>query len=74
MDDIQEALRKRYPRLHPLLFQRSVEKARSHGELFDILETVPDQFPLIWDEKLRRWVVTDDLMQAKTVSEVKRKE
>lgn len=68
IDDVAEGLRKRYPKLHPLMFKRSVEKARSHGELFDILESIPDDFPVIWDDHLRRWVITDDLMQARVVS------
>jgi hypothetical protein len=65
MSDIIENMRKRYPKLHPLLFARSVERSHNAGELFDILEEVPDEFPLIWDENLRRWVVTDDLLQSK---------
>ena len=62
-----DVLRKRYPKLHLLVFQRSVEKARNDVELFDILESIPEEMPVLWDEKLRRWVNTDDLMQAKVI-------
>lgn len=64
MDEVQKGLRKRHPDMHPLLFQRSLEKARSNGELFDILEGVPAEFPLVWDEEARVWRTTDNLLQA----------
>lgn len=69
MKEIQEAMRERYAHLHSLVFQRSVDKAKTHGELFDILETIPDEYPIVWDEEARRWVHTKDLLQAKTVKE-----
>ena len=67
MDDVQKALKDRYSHIHPLIFQRSLEKAESNGELFDILETVPDDFPVVWDDVQKRWVVTDDLLQSNNV-------
>ncbi len=67
-DEFAEALSKRYPKIHPLMFKRSLEKARSHGELFDILESIPDGFPVVWDDHLRRWALSDDLMQARVIS------
>jgi len=63
MDSVQKALRNRYPDVHPLIFQRSVEKAKTNGELFDILETIPQEFPLVWCEEKRVWEYTDDLLQ-----------
>lgn len=62
--DVIDKLRERYSFLHPLLFQRSVERAKSPGDLFDILDTVPNEYPLIWDEDQRKWVTTKDLFQA----------
>ena len=59
MNTTKEALKERYARLHPLIFKRSLEKAQSYGELFDILDTVPDQFPIVWSEADRRWVTTN---------------
>lgn len=63
MDDVQKALKERYSNLHPLIFQRSLEKAENNAELFDILETVPEKYPIVWDDKKRSWVFTDDLLQ-----------
>lgn len=63
MDDVKEALKKRYAHLHPLLFQRSLEKARSNGELFDLLEGMPTDMPVVWDDKERVWKSTNDLLQ-----------
>jgi len=62
----------RYPDLHPLLFARSVERSQSAGELFDILEEIPDEFPLIWDENVRRWVVTSDILQSEMYQQAER--
>lgn len=50
--------------IHPLLFHRSLAKATSQGDLFDILETIPEECPIIWDDGQRRWV-SSDLLQAK---------
>lgn len=54
-------LRARYSFLHPVLFQRSVEKARSNTELFDILDSVPKEHPLIWCEKECRWLTANNI-------------
>jgi hypothetical protein len=67
MDDVQKALKERYAHLHPLIFQRSLEKAENNTELFDILETVPDKYPIVWDDKKRVWVFTDDLIQSQLI-------
>jgi hypothetical protein len=65
---IVQGLKDRYSHIHPLLFQRSLERAKSNGDLFDILDTVPDRFPIVWDESSSRWVTTDDLLQSKDFS------
>lgn len=64
MTDIQKALRERYKHIHPLLFLRSMERAKTDGELFDLLDTMPNEYPLVWDEKNHLWCVTEDLMQS----------
>lgn len=69
MDEVERSLRKRYSHIHPLIYQRSKEKARTNGELFDILDTVPDSMPVVWDEQERRWVVTEDLLQRDNLEE-----
>lgn len=53
--------KERYRHLHPLLFKRSCERAKNAVELFDILESIPEIYPLSWDEKLRRWSGVEDV-------------
>ena len=53
--DIVQSFRERYPDVYPLLFKRSVDYAKTPGELFDILEELPP-IPIIWDSRVRRWV------------------
>lgn len=62
--EIVEALRKRYTGVHPLIFHRSLERARSDVELFDILEGMPKTFPIYWDEAEHCWKNTKDIVQA----------
>lgn len=63
MDDLEKAFENRYSHVHPLIIQRSYEKATSPGDLFDILEGVPSQLPVVWDDVRHAWVHTDDLLQ-----------
>jgi hypothetical protein len=63
MDKTKLALQERHKDKHPLLFLRSVEQAKTNGELFDILESIPE-LPVVWSEKTRRWITTD-LVQSK---------
>lgn len=51
-----ENLKKRYQHIHPLIFHRSVERAETLGELFDILEEIPESMPIVWSHDRRRWV------------------
>lgn len=70
IDDTQPAvkkLRERYPHIHVLIFQRSLERATTLGHLFDILESFPDKFPVVWDFKQSRWVSTDDITQRERI-------
>ena len=53
--EVVSALRKRYADLPPLLLSRSIERARDEAELFDILDCVPEEFPLVWLSDKRRW-------------------
>jgi hypothetical protein len=62
-DNIVHALRNRYSDIHPLIFHRSVEKAQGDTDLFDILDTFPKEFPVVWHEEEKRWVATKDLLQ-----------
>lgn len=63
-EKIIQALKAKYSALPPLLFRRSVERAASAGELFDILDTVP-AWPVAWDEAARRWAKVDPLLAKK---------
>ncbi len=69
MTNIIESFQKRYSHLNHLLFVRSVERSNNPGELFDILEEIPKEYPVVWDETLRRWIVTDDLLQSQSYQE-----
>lgn len=51
--DILEKLKEHYP-VHPLIFLRSVEKAKDLDDLLEILKNIPS-LPIIWDHKKRRW-------------------
>jgi hypothetical protein len=54
--------RAKYAGVHPLVFQRSIEKAVSALDLFEILETIPSGPPFSWDEETRSWVSDEDIM------------
>jgi|GEM_PF-4790010 len=67
-------LKERYPSLHPMIFHRSVERAKSLGHLFDILETVPEGFPLVWsDANGGCWSICTDIYQSREFFEELRK-
>ena len=55
-----EKMQERYSGIHPLIFHRSVERAKNAVELFDILETFLDKYPLVWDNEIRNWVPFSD--------------
>ena len=63
--DIVKKMKEKYNGVYPLIFSRSVERAKSPGELYDILETIPLEPPVIWNEFKRRWVNCEDLTQIK---------
>jgi hypothetical protein len=63
VNEVQLALRDRFSHIHPLMFIRSVERSKSDSELFDILDTMPKQYPVVWNDDQRRWVHDTDLFQ-----------
>lgn len=67
-EGLVEKLKERYSSLHPLIFHRSTEKAKNDVELFDILDSFPNKFPIAWDETSRRWQTTDDIYQVNEFS------
>lgn len=58
-EDIVKKLKERY-NIHPLIFSRSLSKAKNDSDLFDILDSFPEQFPVIWSEEDNKWVNTSD--------------
>jgi hypothetical protein len=60
---IVKSLKERYNKLHPLIFHRSIERAKNDVELFDILDCVPSLFPIVWCETERKWITTQDIHQ-----------
>jgi len=64
--EVVDGLKKRFLDIHPLIFHRSLERTKTAGELFDVLSSLPTEYPIIWDEENKKWVSTKDLFQAKT--------
>lgn len=56
-------LKERYKDVHTVLFQRMVERAKNEVELFDILDTMPDSFPIVWDMEKRRLSQVMDILK-----------
>lgn len=65
-----DSLKSRYPNLNPLVFQRSVEKAKNKIELFEILEDIPEP-PFIWNQIKRKWIREKDFFQSKKLKLLK---
>jgi len=72
-DSCVEAFKKRYSALHPLVFQRSVERAKSASDLFEILEGMPSKFPISWDDIKHMWVNDSDVIAQKKMKNIRRK-
>jgi hypothetical protein len=65
--------RSKYAHLHPLVFQRSLERASSSMELFEILEGVPRETPFSWDEARRSWVPNKDIMAFESLKSMRKR-
>jgi hypothetical protein len=72
-DSCVEAFKKRYSGLHPLIFHRSVERARGASDLFEILESMPSKFPISWDDNKHVWAKDSDVIAQKQMKKTKRK-
>lgn len=66
-DPAVEGLRRHFGDVHPLLFLRSVERAKSPGHLFDLLSGLPDP-PIVWDGDQKSWATTDDMLLSRNFS------
>jgi hypothetical protein len=60
--EIVEVFKKRYKNVPTLIFQRSIDRANSDVELFDILEGVPSIYPIVWCDEERCWKTATDLL------------
>lgn len=69
-EDFINSLKSRYIDLNPLIFQRSIEKAKNKVELFEILEDIPEP-PFSWNKKKRKWVKEKDIFQSKKIKLLK---
>lgn len=61
--DIVLGLKNRYNNLPTLIVSRSIEHAKNEVELFEILESFPTKFPIIWNKKKRRWKTSSFLVK-----------
>jgi DNA-directed RNA polymerase subunit K/omega len=59
---IVKKLRDRYS-IHSVIFQRAFETAKNETELFDVLDTIGENFPLIWNNDKNRLVNVDDFFE-----------
>ena len=69
-DEITEKLINRNKNIPALLLHRSVEYANNNTELFDILTDLEllvkkENFPIIWDDSVRKWTKVRDIFQYK---------
>jgi len=62
-EEVIKGLRVRYKNIHPLIFHRSIEKSKTAVELFDILDTFPEEGPVVWSNKEKCWKKTDNVFQ-----------
>lgn len=51
----------RYKNIHPLIIYRTADKVNTAGEMFDILEEFPKEYPVSWDSNQKRWTIADDV-------------
>jgi len=62
--------RSKYSHVHPLVFHRSLEKATSALDFFEILESLPSGYPFSWNDETRSWVVDYDVMGAERLKSI----
>ena len=63
-EETLKGLKVNFASVHPLMFYRSKERAKTGGELFDILSKIPTEFPIVWSEENKQWLTTKDLFQS----------
>lgn len=63
----------KYAHVHPLVFHRSVERAKSFLNLFEIMEALPKDCPFSWSDSVGMWVRDDDMMAFDSLDSIKKK-
>jgi hypothetical protein len=59
--EVLEGFKKSYLNVHPLVMQRSIERATSASDLFEILESIPKNPPFSWSEEKHSWTKDPDV-------------
>lgn len=72
-DEALANFRSKYARIHPLVFQRSLERASSAIQFFEILEGVPSRPPFSWDDSKGAWVRDDDIMAVQSLKSIRKR-
>lgn len=72
-EDLVNAFRNKYKHVHPLVFHRSVEKAKDANNLFDILEDIPE-VPFFWDDFHKKWTRDFDFICINKAKDLIKKE
>lgn len=68
-DFLVEKFKNQYGHVHPLVFQRSIERAKNSADLFEILETIPKP-PFSWNEEKHRWIKDMDVSSKKKLKKM----
>lgn len=66
--EVIKGFREKYSNVHPLVFHRSLERAKTAVELFDILDSIPE-YPIIWSESEHKWVKCTDILNTAKISD-----
>lgn len=72
-DPILANFRSKYAHVHPLVLHRSVERASSTLNLFEILEGVPKEGPFSWDDSKRMWVRDEDVTARESLKSIRKR-
>ena len=71
-DPVLRNFKAKYAYVHPLVLHRSVERAKSFLNLFEILESLPKDGPFSWSEGDAAWVRDDDVMAIESLKSIKK--
>jgi hypothetical protein len=59
--ELLKKLKERYDHVDPIVFLKTVGLVETPGELFDVLEDIPKDYPIVWNPDTKKWVKTIDL-------------